>query len=270
MQLLLPNRLKISFLILTAMLVLSIVGCSKAYIPNESALQKTSSPEARKKLGVAVSGPDGKFDEKYLHGPDIKKIRVKEINVADYRSIVFVGKDGRQKIFQLKDINVEVVHMSGMIGNEVYSFIKIDKYELYKFNRINAELFGDAISVLKMGAVNEDKLESSFEKAVKESPNSAANTILPENVRRYKVQAESAIREKSYYEAADILRQALIIAPLWPEGHFNRAIVLSEVREFNLAINEMNRYLRLVPDAQNARAAQDKIYDWERKAYKQN
>jgi hypothetical protein len=28
----------------------------------------------------------------------------------------------------------------------------------------------------------------------------------------------------------------------------------------------MKRYLALVPDAPDARAAQDKIYDWERKA----
>jgi hypothetical protein len=31
------------------------------------------------------------------------------------------------------------------------------------------------------------------------------------------------------------------------------------------AIIEMKRYLTLVPDAPNARALQDKIYDWERK-----
>ena len=270
MLLQLSDRAKIFLLMLTAALMFGGAGCSHVYIPNESALQKTSLPEARNKLSQSVRGPDGKFSDIYLDGPDIKQINVIGINVIDCRSIVFVGKDGRKKTFQLKDINVEVENNTGLFGEEMPSVIKIDKYRLYSFIKNKAEFFGDAILALKIGAVNEDKLEASFEKAVKESPNSAVNTILSENVRRYKVQAEGAIRDKSFYEAADILRQALIIAPLWPEGHFNRAIVLSEVREFDLAINEMNRYLRLVPDAQNARAAQDKIYDWERNVNKQN
>jgi hypothetical protein len=33
-----------------------------------------------------------------------------------------------------------------------------------------------------------------------------------------------------------------------------------------VAVAEMNRYLVLVPDAPNASAAQDKIYEWEGKA----
>jgi hypothetical protein len=41
---------------------------------------------------------------------------------------------------------------------------------------------------------------------------------------------------------------------------------LGEVGNFNTAVIEMKRYLLLVPDAPNTRAAQDKIYIWEGKA----
>lgn len=40
------------------------------------------------------------------------------------------------------------------------------------------------------------------------------------------------------------------------------ALVLSETDKFSDAIIEMKRYLALVPDAPDARALQDKIYDW--------
>ena len=54
-----------------------------------------------------------------------------------------------------------------------------------------------------------------------------------------------------------------MIAPWWPEGHFNEALVLSELRYYGKAIEHMKKYVALVPDAPNARAAQDKIYVWE-------
>ena len=67
-------------------------------------------------------------------------------------------------------------------------------------------------------------------------------------------------------EAANFYEEALSPAPWWPLGHINRALVLGEIENYESAIVEMKRYLLLVPDVANARAAQDKIYDWERKA----
>jgi len=60
--------------------------------------------------------------------------------------------------------------------------------------------------------------------------------------------------------------KALAIAPWWPEGRFNRALILGELKRYSEAVREMKRYLQLVPDAPNARASQDKIYEWEGKA----
>jgi hypothetical protein len=53
--------------------------------------------------------------------------------------------------------------------------------------------------------------------------------------------------------------------PWWPEGHFNRALVLAEVERYTEATREMRKYLLLFPDAPNARTAQDQIYAWEDK-----
>lgn len=85
---------------------------------------------------------------------------------------------------------------------------------------------------------------------------------LPESAREFKVRAESAVTEKRFIDAVEAFDRALQIAPWWPQGHFNVALILGELKVYGLAVDEMQRYLLLVPDAANARQAQDKIYAW--------
>jgi len=89
--------------------------------------------------------------------------------------------------------------------------------------------------------------------------------VLPEEARRFKVNAEGAVGDKRFAEAAEFYADALNVAQWWPAGHFNRALILGENGDYADARREMKFYLQLVPDATNARAAQDKIYEWEAK-----
>ena len=91
---------------------------------------------------------------------------------------------------------------------------------------------------------------------------------LPEEARKFKVQAENAVRDKKFEDAADLYGKALDIAPWWPTTHFNRALVLSEMGDYKLAMLELKNYLMLVPNAPDARAVQDKIYEMESKVNK--
>ena len=104
-----------------------------------------------------------------------------------------------------------------------------------------------------------------FHEAARAYRASNPKSQLPEAARRFKVQAEGAVHDKDYGAAAEFYGQAIGVAPWWPEGHFNRALVLSNTGDYELAIVEMKRYLELMPDAQDARAAQDKVYEWEPK-----
>lgn len=110
------------------------------------------------------------------------------------------------------------------------------------------------------------KDEARFQEAARAYRAASVKPQLPEDARRYKVQAEDAARNRRFEAAADLFAKALQIAPWWPEGHFNRAVILGELAQPDSAILEMKRYLRLVPNAPNARAAQDKIYLWEGQA----
>ncbi len=85
---------------------------------------------------------------------------------------------------------------------------------------------------------------------------------LPEEARAFRVQAEDAVSRKQFQDAVDLYGKALKIAPWWPEGHFNQALILGEADCPAEAIAAMERYLALVPDAPDARAARDKVYLW--------
>jgi tetratricopeptide (TPR) repeat protein len=111
-------------------------------------------------------------------------------------------------------------------------------------------------------------VEKQFQQAARAFRESGRESVFPEEARRFRVQAEAAVRAKDFEAAADAYDEALQVAPWWPEGHFNRALVLGETGAYQRAIVEMKRYLQLVPEAANARAAQDKIYEWEGKLTK--
>jgi len=134
----------------------------------------------------------------------------------------------------------------------------------------NTKHVADALYVLKQNAIKDVyEFDTSFTASLADYRNKAAsNAALPEEANRYKVQAAGAVRDKEFDEAADLYAAALKIAPWWTAGHFNRALVLGEAGDYEMAKREMNYYLQLVPDAPNARAAQDKIYEWERQEAK--
>lgn len=147
------------------------------------------------------------------------------------------------------------------------------KYLPYLDKPLNKEAYDNAnqgvifLNGLKRRVAEKDN-DTTFEEAVRYYHSVTVKPELPENARKFKVQAEGAVRDKDFAEALYLFGQALKISPWWPEGHYNRALVFGELKEYDTAIIEMKRYIALVPNAPKARAAQDKIYDWERKVSK--
>ena len=68
---------------------------------------------------------------------------------------------------------------------------------------------------------------------------------IPEEARRFKAQAEFAIEQKRYAEASNLYADGLRLCPWWPEGHFNRALVLvtRELSDYKEAVTEMKKYI---------------------------
>ncbi len=86
---------------------------------------------------------------------------------------------------------------------------------------------------------------------------------LSEEAHKYRVQAEFMVQEKKLDKAIELYGKALNVAPWWPEGHFQLALLLSQTKKFRDASQEMKRYLLLAPNGPDARTAQDKVYQWE-------
>jgi hypothetical protein len=94
----------------------------------------------------------------------------------------------------------------------------------------------------------------------------AVKPALPGDVQRFRVAAEDAFKNKKFQEAAEYYEQGLAVEPLWPQGQYNAALLEGELLWYGMAAFHMKRYLELVPDAANAKAALEKMYLWEVKA----
>lgn len=120
----------------------------------------------------------------------------------------------------------------------------------------------EAMSGARGGRPETAAEKAALDELVSKSRAKAAQPI-PEEARRFKVQAEAAVEKKDFARAAEHYKKALELAPWWPEGWYNRALILGELGHSRSAIDSMRRYLALRPDAPDARAAQDQIYKWE-------
>jgi tetratricopeptide (TPR) repeat protein len=137
-------------------------------------------------------------------------------------------------------------------------------------SRSDAEAAAQALRLLATEAQRErDALDATefdqFKELAKAWRDLQVKPQLPEEVRRHRVIAENAIKEKDFDKAADEYKAALKIFPCWPEGQFNLAYIAGENHYFRDAILHMKFYLELVPDAPDAQAGKDKIAIWQDK-----
>lgn len=239
----------------TAMLVL-FASCAAIYIPKDSTVNNMSVREARNLLATEMKRCDV-----YSNGEKLW-YKITDVRVTWERLIVTDDR-GKDSIFifsDLPEISMNESLYTKLAGQD--AFRRRDN------NVDSAFLSVSALYVLKQNAIKikvAEEQDSRFAASLADyHKNIASNAALPEEANRYKVQAEGAVRDKQFDDAADFYAAALKIVPWWPVGHFNRALVLGETGEYGEAMREMKYYLQLVPNAPNARAAQDKIYDWER------
>ncbi|MBI5327090.1 MAG: hypothetical protein HZB80_02190 [Deltaproteobacteria bacterium] len=246
-----------------AMLVLVASCGAKIYIPNINSMGNMSVKEARKVLATEL--PENA--EVFVDG---RSYHLTGVSVAP-TTLIILNESGKNRVFKIGELD-QITH--------TYAFGIPDKYTISLKNELifitqckvpytaNTNI-PIALYVLKQNAIkaekDADEEHARFSASIADYRKKAAsNAAIPEEANRYKVQAEGAVRDKEFYDAADFYAEALKIVPWWSVGHFNRALVLGETGEYEEAIREMKHYLQLVPDAPNVRAAQDKIYDWER------
>ncbi len=134
-----------------------------------------------------------------------------------------------------------------------------------------ATVFADSLYVLIHDPQSREYSpeKQAFRKTAEEYLLNPAKYKLRKKAGKYFEQAEEAAKNKDYSGAAELYSKGLKAAPWYPKGHYDLAVLLGEQQsDYEGAVDEMNKYLEVSPDAQDAPAAQDKIYEWEIKAEK--
>lgn len=258
------------FLILLVVTLIAIMGsgCTSTYTPESNTASGFTPQTARARLGELV-----------------KSIRGINNNWATVDSLLitstgvqlrgrFVDAQGGSFSLFLSYPEVGKMRFENDHNSVEWVVQVIGKYITYTSSaEINwtaeepAIQFGNAMRVLsESSAKGEDVTGENpmdFEKVAAQYIVANPKPSISEDLRKLSVQAEFAFQKKQFEEAADLYGQALAIAPWWPKGRFNRALLLSELERYEQAIADMKKYLMLVPTAPDARAVQDRIYQWE-------
>jgi len=96
-------------------------------------------------------------------------------------------------------------------------------------------------------------------------PKLAVKPALPEPGRQYMVQAEAYLQGKDFAKATEAYGNEIAVAPWFPQAYFNRGFLEGEQQQYKAAVADMQMYLKLAPNAQDVREAQDQIYAWQAK-----
>jgi len=103
-----------------------------------------------------------------------------------------------------------------------------------------------------------------FDKIAKDYHSLAIKPAITEEERKYIVQANSMNEKKDYVNAIKLYNKLIEINPIvYPAAYYNLALISALSENYLYAIVNMKKYLLLVPESEDARAAQDKIYEWE-------
>ncbi|HEY1772634.1 MAG TPA: tetratricopeptide repeat protein [Gammaproteobacteria bacterium] len=84
----------------------------------------------------------------------------------------------------------------------------------------------------------------------------------PEEARQHQLLAEDAANRNDLDKAMDEYAAAFKIAPCWAQGRYQDAMIEGQTGWYLVAVDDMRKYLQLVPDAPNAQAVKDQIIIW--------
>jgi len=98
----------------------------------------------------------------------------------------------------------------------------------------------------------------------------ATKPPLPDAVRIRRIAAEDAIKNSHPNAALEYYEEGLDLCPTWPEGHFNAGLIAAELGDYTDAVEHMQNYLELLPDATDAQSARDQIDLWKLKGDQRN
>ena len=151
----------------------------------------------------------------------------------------------------------------------VFYYIHLEDNFSFKFDNSklgNAQKLCDILFTLQhnVNLKNTKSQLDAFKPLAMQFSNSDSKPSVSEEQRKFIVQANLFSEQKEYNKAIAMYKKVIDVnSTAYPAAYFNLALLYAQVSLFDMAILNMNKYLLLVPDASDARASQDKIYEWE-------
>lgn len=93
---------------------------------------------------------------------------------------------------------------------------------------------------------------------------------LSDEIRQHGMLGVDAVNAKNFDEALNEFESGLALEPVWPNGHYNAAMVYAQTGDYESAIYHMRAYLELTPaDDKDFQANRDRILLWQGKLKQQ-
>jgi tetratricopeptide (TPR) repeat protein len=200
----------------------------------------------------------------YPHASQIKTRANKEI--TDNYIMFTSGKENHSKdtvfIYYKDIINQPIIYYVKVTEGGFYMpYVKIGEHLLTSGGKELADLIFHmqhryALKYYQEDLENFKTISANYQK-LSEKPE------ISEAQRKLFVQG-NAVAQSNVADAIAYYEKAIAINPISsPAGYYNYAIIASIAENYELAILNMEKYILLLPDAEDLRTAQDKIYEWE-------
>lgn len=197
----------------------------------------------------------------------------REINAKDIKLISVL--DDRIEVEGKSKKNDLTLYFSKLIDSTMFFYTYQNAWHYvycpslvnFVFANLNdAQSLADNIYYIQYPLINKrrDSLIELFKPIALKYNSLKEKPIVSEAQRKLFIQADKFNQQKNYIEAIKLYNKAITIdQTAFPEAHLNLALLFAQANFFDYAILCMKKYLLLEPEADDARNAQDKIYEWE-------
>jgi tetratricopeptide (TPR) repeat protein len=155
--------------------------------------------------------------------------------------------------------------MNLYVDERGYAQVHIKSFGFDKYD--DAQIFAEHLYATVPHAYKElnlDSLLTVFNSVAEQYHALYVKPLVTEEQRKSIVQANSKNEKKEYKEALELYKKAIDVNPTsYRSAYCNMALIAAQTKDYQYAILNMKKYLMLVPEAEDARAAKDKIYEWE-------
>lgn len=178
------------------------------------------------------------------------------------------GKSGKR--FSVQD-DVEHKEHRVMFGNDPSPIAHplCSRAQNYDNCMNSAGWFASALNGLYAFAISHPTAAGDFHQQAAAWRALTTKPPMAEGARIRRLAAEDAINRQKPFEALNYYELGVEADPTWAQGWFNAAVIASHLEYYADAVEHMQNYLELMPDAADAQSARDQMDLWRFKAGQQ-